>query len=1382
MPEVRAVLRRVAAEAAADAGVLLSPGPSGAWVVASSTVEPELRVGDDWAAPVLMADGDDPELVTEPGRVAVLVPDPVRQALGAEPSGILFAPLAGACSRIVLVWARKPPPGGAASDLAPAVARHVEGLAPLLDAQVEAHESVRRLQAAVATAIDQAVVVTVGGDGRPSINAAAARLLGLDTQSVDSAALTTAMRALQERATAPAAVEELIDRLHESPTLVVRDWVLGLNGSPSHLRVTTVPVDAATGHSRIWVFDDISAEIELLEKEQRAVQALSESEEHYRLLAENVSDVVMQGTADGTLTWMSPSVRTTLGWAPEDLLGRRIADYVHPSHLAEFAARRDRLLLGESAEYELPFRTADGDYRWVYIRGKPLLDADGNLVGRVAGLWDVQAAHDARGELERQERLATQALAASEERYRLLAEKISDFAVLFDVEGRVTWVSPSVTDNLGWTPDDLVGQTTQHIVLPDDWEGATAHQEPLLRGERVDFEVRLRTAGGDHRWVDVRATPFQDEHGRPLGLLAACWDNQGAHDAKEELERSEQRAAQALAESEQRYRLLAENVSDIVIMGAPDGTVTWASPSITVTLGWVPEDMVGRLVPEFVRADHLEVLRRAMEQVERGESATFDAPILTSEGGYRWMEVRGRLLFDDAGQVVGRVAALWDAQAAHEAKVELERGAQALAASERRYRVLAQNVTDVVVEATPEGVFTWVSPSIHAEMGWRPSELVGTAFPDLVHPDDLPIVEDVQRRLQGGEQASFEVRLSTASGEYRWMSIRVKPTLDDEGRLVACVGGWWDTQDSHEVVERLAESEARYRMLLENTNDVALQTREGVLQWVSPAVEKVTGYRAEDLVGATTMHLWHPDDVEAAIRMRDGTAGGSLGREVLRFRHADGRYRWMEITVRPTVDAEGRHGLVGLMHDVTERVQAQEAARASDERYRTVAENASDVVCQYRPDGTIEWIFGSTETFVGRSAEEMVGTSLMDYFVAEDWGDRDDIRARLGRGEAVQLLSRLRHADGGTRWVEVRAQAVVGPGGSLESLIGTMRDTQAEVEYREALAASERQARDLVDAYEAARDEAIRASTAKTAFLSRMSHELRTPLNAVLGFAQLLSLDPLTPEQVEAVQHIRSGGRHLLELINEIVDISRIEAGRLSLTIGTVDSPAVLADAVELVRPLAQQYGVVVAALVAASPVPDVHADRQRVTQVLLNLMSNAVKYNRAGGSVQVGCRTGGLGEVVFEVTDTGPGIPEALLPRLFEPFDRLGAERSNVEGTGIGLTLADALARAMGGRIEVTTELGAGSTFSLVLQAAPTASSSAGPAGAEPDATARRAAPHPLHRGQPDERDAHGAGRGPAARLAAAGGGRRHPRRRSGAARAARPRLPRPAPPGPVR
>ncbi|MHB0927849.1 MAG: ATP-binding response regulator [Candidatus Nanopelagicales bacterium] len=252
-----------------------------------------------------------------------------------------------------------------------------------------------------------------------------------------------------------------------------------------------------------------------------------------------------------------------------------------------------------------------------------------------------------------------------------------------------------------------------------------------------------------------------------------------------------------------------------------------------------------------------------------------------------------------------------------------------------------------------------------------------------------------------------------------------------------------------------------------------------------------------------------------------------------------------------------------------------------------------------------------------------------------------------------------------------------------------------------ALVKSEREARLLAAQFEIASREAAEANLAKTAFLSRISHELRTPLNAILGFAQLLAMDPLTEDQREAVQHIRTGGKHLLELINEILDISRIEAGRLSLSMERVDVSNALTEALDLVRPLAITAGVKLAELAAVTDAESVWADRQRVIQIVLNLLTNAVKYNRVGGSITVTCERLPDGMIAIRVHDTGHGISEEYLSRLFQPFDRLGAEISSIEGTGIGLTLSEGLARAMSGRIEVESVVGVGSVFSLLLPSA---------------------------------------------------------------------------------
>jgi signal transduction histidine kinase/CheY-like chemotaxis protein len=218
------------------------------------------------------------------------------------------------------------------------------------------------------------------------------------------------------------------------------------------------------------------------------------------------------------------------------------------------------------------------------------------------------------------------------------------------------------------------------------------------------------------------------------------------------------------------------------------------------------------------------------------------------------------------------------------------------------------------------------------------------------------------------------------------------------------------------------------------------------------------------------------------------------------------------------------------------------------------------------------------------------------------------------------------------------------------------------------------------------------ANSAKSEFLSRMSHELRTPLNAILGFAQLLEMDDLSPPQRENVEPILAGGHHLLKLINEILDISRIESDHLQLSPEAVGVDTLLRETLDLIHPLAAEYGV--QARGQFSPERYVRADHQRLKQVLLNLLTNAVKYNRRGGTAAVTYADAGPGRLRISVTDTGPGISQELRERLFVPFDRLGAERQGIEGTGLGLVLSRRLVQAMDGTLGVESTVGQGSTF----------------------------------------------------------------------------------------
>jgi signal transduction histidine kinase/ActR/RegA family two-component response regulator len=301
------------------------------------------------------------------------------------------------------------------------------------------------------------------------------------------------------------------------------------------------------------------------------------------------------------------------------------------------------------------------------------------------------------------------------------------------------------------------------------------------------------------------------------------------------------------------------------------------------------------------------------------------------------------------------------------------------------------------------------------------------------------------------------------------------------------------------------------------------------------------------------------------------------------------------------------------------------------------------------------------------------------------------VTASVPKGSALAAVGRLRSTV-------LTIVGVIGLGllAGLVLLGRTLRGRRRAEDAAERSRAETEQAK--LEA-ERAREQAERANGAKSEFLSRMSHELRTPLNAVLGFGQLLELEPLEPEAGKSVSQILKAGRHLLELINEVLDISRIEAGRMAVSLEAVAVQETVEEALELIRPLAAEKNVTVMREQGTGS-GYVRADRQRLKQVLLNLLSNAVKYNHEGGSVWVRVE-GDQERTRIEISDTGRGIPPEQLDRLFTPFERLDAEQLGIEGTGLGLALSRGLTDAMGATLSVESAPGQGSTFRIELQAA---------------------------------------------------------------------------------
>lgn len=338
-----------------------------------------------------------------------------------------------------------------------------------------------------------------------------------------------------------------------------------------------------------------------------------------------------------------------------------------------------------------------------------------------------------------------------------------------------------------------------------------------------------------------------------------------------------------------------------------------------------------------------------------------------------------------------------------------------------------------------------------------------------------------------------------------------------------------------------------------------------------------------------------------------------------------------------------------------------------------------DMLCIAGTDGYFRRLNPAWTRTLGWTEQELLAAPYLDFVHPDDRESTVREASAIAAGHVtISFTNRYRCQDGSYKWLQWTSVLYL----EDQQIYAVARDVTVlkttELALREA------------------HEQAARATQAKNDFLSRMSHDLRTPLNAVLGFAQMLQLDALTPGQRDSVVHILHGGRHLLGMINEVLDISRIESGRLSLSLEPVALADAVTEATTLISSLADQRGIRIDVDDCGEII--VLADRQRLSQVLLNLLGNAVKYNRQGGRVRVSARVGDEGRARVAIADTGVGIPEDKLGRLFTPFERLGAEQSSVEGTGLGLALAKGLAEAMNGVITVESVVDEGSTFTLEL------------------------------------------------------------------------------------
>jgi PAS domain S-box-containing protein len=1039
---------------------------------------------------------------------------------------------------------------------------------------------------------------------------------------------------------------------------------------------------------------------------------------------------------------------------------------IHPEDRDRVGERVGAAFRGEAPyEFECRVLRADGEIVWAYVHARVDFDESGQPA-RVFGV--------AQDVTER--KAAQRALRESEESYRAVFEGSSDAIYVLDREsGAILDVNPAACALNGYPPEEMKALGIEGLTSPDGpytWEDARALIARAAAGETQRVEWLARHPEGHDVWgeVTLQRVTIRGED-RVLATARDITDRKRAEAARAEAEY----AARSMAE---RMRAVAGAASGLIgarsvdrlqevllaacravipfdtfAMGLYDeeaNTLTYPAgfdaevwvPAATLSAAGTPAERVIRSRRSLVtrQADAPEAAGAHLIGTGQWSESVIRSPILGGDRVLGVLSVQSYTpgLYDDADvevlealaslaatallnldllaervaaeealrlaneelerRVAARTADLEHANAALEEEMASKEAATAeLARREEHFRRLIEHSSDVIAIVDPQGIIRYESQAVQRLFGYDPRETVGTSAWDRIHPDDVETVREAWGHAfdRPEEPSAVRFRLRSTGGEYRQVEAVGQALADPTDGAVVSLR---DVSDRVRAEEALRDSEARYRSLIENAHDiVTVLDLEGRVVYGSPQLQRVLGYAPSEMIGRKALDFVHPDDLDMPARSLEEILArpGSTVSSEYRFRHRDGSWRYMETFGRTLLPESAEQGLVFNSRDVTERREAQALLEAREEHFRQLIETSHDLVQTLDPMGRIVYTGPSVQRLLGYTPEEITGGGA-ETFIHPD--DRPRIQAELYRaithpGEIIHVEYRVQHKDGSWRWFEALGRTL-SPDGPEQGLIANARDITERRLAQEALGLAKEEA-------ERAREAAERANRAKSEFLSRMSHELRTPMNSILGFAQLLDRAGLPPEHRKGVGHILRAGRHLLQLINEVLEIARIESGGYHLSLEPVRVSTVVREAVGLVRPLASQWRV---DLHEPRPGGDdlfVSADRQRLAQVLLNLLSNAIKYNRPGGAVRIEWdleEEGGREHVVVRVHDAGRGIPAERQDQLFTPFARLGAEQSEVEGTGLGLALSQRLTEAMGGALRLERTGPAGSVFRVDL------------------------------------------------------------------------------------
>ncbi len=853
--------------------------------------------------------------------------------------------------------------------------------------------------------------------------------------------------------------------------------------------------------------------------------------------------------------------------------------------------------------------------------------------------------------------------------------------ILIFRDGRILFANRAACSTLGSDQSTLVGSPLERWVHPDDWTKLRGWDQPSE--QTLTETLRFLQAGQHAVTVEFTASPTRlEDQPAWVGTLLMPVESAASPDARA-----------ALFRTHERFKALAEHMNDFIVEISTEGTVLYVSPSCKRVLGFEADELMRNWSLNSIHPDDLERITQAIQNTLQEMIEPYIVfRARHRNGNYLWLEASSSVVREESGEVRSLIAVCRDITK----RKEIE---SALQASEQRYRMLAEQMNDVVVEMLPDGRITYISPSCLPVLGYAPEELLGQVGFDWIPIEDRETaIQKFTESLSDRHPYVASFRFQHKKGYSIWLeaSWNVVENADDHSLRVQAICRDFTTRKLTEDALREAESLMRQMMELVPADIYIYDVQKKCNIFHNR--KTILGYQLQDLSEDPEVYYGtfvHPDDrdifEEKSRRLAEAKDGEIIDSEH-RMWHAAGEWRW--IAFHDMVFKRGADGkpiqFLGYFQDVTERRQMETALRMSEQKLRTIADNMHDMVSMVDADLIFTHASPAHRAILGYDPSELIGHSVMDYVHPDDLDlVTRSAQAAYQRRDSDIIEFRFKHADGYYVWVETSGWVITDAAGNITGAVFTSRDVSERRWMQRAIVEQER----LVTALQKEQE----LGDLMQRMMSRLSHELRTPLAVIASSTDLLEYYGQRMNETqrsERLHQIRSQIRALTGMLDNMSLVVKGMSFSSDFSASPYDLERLCKQVTEDVPKLLKATQTIDLRLSGATS--QVPADEHLMRLILTHLLSNALKYSPADSVVEIEANV--TAEVItLKVIDHGFGILPDERERIFEPFFR-GSNINEAPGLGIGLSIVEKAVASHHGTVELNSEPGRGTQVTVKL------------------------------------------------------------------------------------